>query len=117
MKLGYIEHIDCAHYLTGHKKCGTLHGHTYKVELIIEGDPTDGMIIDFADLKSMLKETLAEYDHRCWNDFIDYPTVENIALLLQKRFRERMPFPFTLRVWEGEGKWCELDDPGSAQND
>ncbi len=112
MKLGYIEHIDCAHYLTGHKKCGTLHGHTYKIELIIEGDPRDGMIIDFADLKSTLRETLAEYDHRCWNDFIDYPTVENIALLLQKRFRERISFPFTLRVWEGEGKWCELDDPG-----
>ena len=37
MRLGITEFIDCAHHLPGHAKCGQLHGHTYKVEVVIEG--------------------------------------------------------------------------------
>lgn len=108
MKLGVIEYIDCAHYLPGHQKCGTLHGHTYKVEVVIEGENKSGMIIDFAELKNALRETLSAYDHRSFNDFLDYPSVENICEMIKRRLGERMPFSFTLRVWEGHGKWAEL---------
>ena len=108
MKLGVIEHIDCAHHLPGHPRCGTVHGHTYKVELTIEGESRKGMVIDFADLKSTLRETLASYDHRSLNDFLDYPSVENICEMLQAELSTRLPFRFTVRVWEGEGKWAEL---------
>ena len=59
MKLGITEYIDCAHFLPGHEKCGRLHGHTYKVEIVIEGDHKKGMIIDFADLKKADREVLA----------------------------------------------------------
>src|SRR5580765_3814748 len=69
MKLGVTEYVDCAHFLPGHPKCGPLHGHTYKVEVVVEGKPKDGMIIDFADLKHELREVLRQYDHRSWNDF------------------------------------------------
>lgn len=108
MKLGYVEYMDCAHFLPGHKKCGVLHGHTYKVEIIIEGENKTGMILDFANMKSIIREVLADYDHRSLNDFLEYPSVENICEMLQKRFREKWAFPFTVRVWEGEGKWAEL---------
>lgn len=108
MKLGVIEYIDCAHFLPGHKKCGTLHGHTYKVEVIVEGENKTGMIIDFADLKDSLRQVLSLYDHKSFNDFLDYPSVENISEVIKKRLQERIPFPFTLRVWEGEGKWAEI---------
>ena len=46
MKLGIIDYIDCAHYLPEHDRCGTLHGHTYKIELTISGEMKDGMVID-----------------------------------------------------------------------
>jgi 6-pyruvoyltetrahydropterin/6-carboxytetrahydropterin synthase len=107
MKLGITEYIDCAHFLPGHDKCGRLHGHTYKVEVIIEGDHKQGMIIDFADLKKQSKSVLLEYDHRSWNEFLEFPSVENICELVAKRLRERLTFQFTLRVWEGHGKWAE----------
>ena len=42
MKLGITEFIDCAHFLPGHPKCGQVHGHTYKVEVIIEGEYAPG---------------------------------------------------------------------------
>jgi 6-pyruvoyltetrahydropterin/6-carboxytetrahydropterin synthase len=110
MKLGVVEYIDCAHTIPGHPKCGTLHGHTYRVELIIEGDARDerGMILDFGIMKGRLREVLAKYDHRSWNEFLEFPTVENICELLAKQMGPRLSHPFHLRVWEGEGKWAEI---------
>jgi len=108
MKIGIVEYIDCAHFLPDHPKCGALHGHTYKVEIIIEGQKRDGMILDFADLKQIVRNVLGEYDHRSWNDFMVYPSVENICELLHDKLGSRLLFPFTLRVWEGEGKWAEI---------
>lgn len=107
MKIGVTEYIDCAHYLPGHPKCGALHGHTYKVEITIEGELKGGMVIDFADLKQIARDILLEYDHRSWNNFLDYPSVENICTLLHEKLKIRLSFPFTLRVWEGHGKWAE----------
>jgi 6-pyruvoyltetrahydropterin/6-carboxytetrahydropterin synthase len=108
MKLGVTEYIDCAHFLPNHPKCGSLHGHTYKVEIIIEGQTKNGMVVDFADLKQSLREVLASYDHRNFNDFLEYPSVENICELLSARLKEKLSFAFTLRVWEGNGKWAEI---------
>ena len=108
MKVGIIEHIDCAHFLPGHPKCGSLHGHTYKIELVVEGKVENGMVIDFADLKTAARRVLSEYDHKSWNDVLPYPSVENICDLLNARLRERIAFPYTIRVWEGDGKWAEL---------
>ncbi len=107
MRLGITEHIDCAHFLPGHDKCGRLHGHTYQVEVVVEGNPEQGMVIDFADLKKQVKSVLVEYDHHSWNDSLEFPSVENICLLLSRRLKAKLAFPFTLRVWEGQGKWAE----------
>ena len=107
MRLGVTDHIDCAHLLPGHPKCGQLHGHTYRVELTVEGEARAGMLLDFAELKAQLRDVLARYDHRHWNDFIDYPTVENISERLADEIATVLAFPFTVRVHEGHAKWAE----------
>ena len=108
MRLGITEYIDCAHHLPGHEKCGLMHGHTYQVDVSIEGEHGGGMVMDFADLKKAVREVLREYDHKDWNQFLEYPTVENICELLFARLKELIPFDFHVRVWEGHGKWAEL---------
>jgi 6-pyruvoyltetrahydropterin/6-carboxytetrahydropterin synthase len=108
MKLGITDFVDCAHFLPGHPKCGQIHGHTYRIEVIIEGQSAGGMIVDFADLKARTREVLNQYDHRNWNDFLDFPSVENICELLSRQLRERIRFPLVIRVWEGSGKWAEM---------
>jgi 6-pyruvoyltetrahydropterin/6-carboxytetrahydropterin synthase len=109
MKLGVTEHIDCAHFLPDHPKCGQTHGHTYRVELVIEGEKgPHGMVLDFEQMKGDLRAVLAAYDHRSLNEFLEYPSVENICEMLKADLSRRLAFPFSLRVWEGDGKWAEL---------
>lgn len=58
--------FDAAHRLMHHRgKCSNLHGHTWRVEIVVEGliDRKSGMIIDFADLKEVLGEVVDMYDH------------------------------------------------------
>ena len=114
MRLGVTDHIDCAHLLPDHPKCGRLHGHTYRVEVAVEGETKGGMLLDFADLKAQIRGVLARYDHRHWNDFLDYPTVENICDRLADELHEALPFAFTLRVFEGHAKWAETDRRSKA---
>jgi 6-pyruvoyltetrahydropterin/6-carboxytetrahydropterin synthase len=108
MKLGITDHVDCPHFLPGHAKCGQLHGHTYRIELVIEGEASGGMIVDFAELKAVTRKVLAQYDHRNWNDFLEFPSVENICGLLHGQLAEKITFPFVIRVFEGHGKWAEM---------
>ena len=108
MKLGVTEYIDCAHHLPGHPKCGQLHGHTYQVDVSIDGDHEGGMLLDFADLKKAVRDVLGEYDHQDCKAFLKYPTVDNICELIQKRLKGKLAYAFHVRVWEGHGKWAEI---------
>jgi 6-pyruvoyltetrahydropterin/6-carboxytetrahydropterin synthase len=107
MRLGVTETIDCAHVLPGHPKCGQLHGHTYTVEVVVEGKTSGGMVLDFADLRAQIRSVLGRYDHRHWNDFLEYPTVENICERISGELAGQLAFPFNIRVFEGRGKWAE----------
>jgi 6-pyruvoyltetrahydropterin/6-carboxytetrahydropterin synthase len=108
LRLGITDHLDCAHSLPGHPKCGQLHGHTYRIEVVVEGPMSEGMLVDFADLKAEVRSVLERYDHRNWNDFLAYPSVENICQRLAEDLRAKLSLPFTLRVYEGAGKWAEV---------
>ncbi len=60
-------HFHAAHILTDHAgACKNLHGHTYRViaEVAqVAGDTAD-MVIDFHDLKAVLRETVTDrFDH------------------------------------------------------
>ena len=62
--------FDCAHMLSGHNAlCKNLHGHTYKVQVGIEGiQISEGssldMVIDFKDLKEAMNVVIMNnFDH------------------------------------------------------
>ena len=112
MKVGIIEHFDSMHALPGHPKCGKPHGHTYRVEVTVEGPVRDGMVIDFDDLKKGVRELLrSRYDHTDLNAIIEMPSCENISVDLLKELKTRIPHEkMTVKIWEGEGKWAECGD-------
>jgi len=70
--------------------------------------------MDFADLKKAMKETVAAFDHVDLNQLLPIPTCEYITFELLRRLKERVPQKLTIRVWEGEGKWAELEETPAA---
>ncbi|MDR9397640.1 MAG: 6-carboxytetrahydropterin synthase [Salibacter sp.] len=63
---------EMAHALDGHDgKCHNIHGHTYELSVTFlgtpnddPGNPKDGMVIDFSDLKSIVKDNIVKrFDH------------------------------------------------------
>jgi len=70
MKITKIFTFDSSHMLDGHDgKCQNLHGHTYKLEItvsapVIQGGAKDGMVMDFTDLKAIVKQHITDpFDH------------------------------------------------------
>lgn len=109
MKIGIVQTIDSGHHLPGHPTCGQPHGHTYRIELSLEGPLVNGMVMDFADAKRHLQTVIGKLDHVDLNEVIAYPTCENICTHIATALRAKISLPFILRVWEGDGKWAETD--------
>ncbi len=86
-----------AHFLQDyHGKCERLHGHNYKVYAHARGNTLDagGMLMDFGELKSALREVCAELDHRNLNDFDIFaqnPSAERIAAYIYTQITQKIP--------------------------
>ena len=88
------DHFSSAHQLRGYKgKCENLHGHNWRVILTVKGEKLNdiGILIDFHDLKSVLKEALADLDHVNVNEhpsfLVQNPSSENLARYIYERVR------------------------------
>jgi 6-pyruvoyltetrahydropterin/6-carboxytetrahydropterin synthase len=116
------KHID---FCYGHRllhydgQCRHLHGHNGRVEIDIESDRLDerGMVVDFSDIKRILKAWIDEtLDHRmllCKDDPVlpalkgellfvmnQNPTAENIAKLIFEHARSKGLPVVEVRLWE-----------------
>ena len=115
MKIGLISEFDAAHHLPGYKgKCVQVHGHTYKVETVIDGPVgPDGFVMDFYKLKKIVNTVLEELDHRDLNEILRNPTAEKIAEHIAGRFRqglENTPCRLIyIKLWEGKNKWVMVE--------
>ena len=110
-ELAIIGDFAAAHRLHGYEgNCKDLHGHTWKVEVVIAADQLDkiGMVMDFKVLKMKLKDLLSNIDHVYLNDLAafqkDNPTTENLAKYIFEEF-SKICRPLQLkrvRVWESQ---------------
>jgi 6-pyruvoyltetrahydropterin/6-carboxytetrahydropterin synthase len=110
MRLCREFYFDAAHYLPHYKgKCEKLHGHTYRLEVVIEGNvKKDGMVVDFAKMKEIVESRVIEkLDHQSLNDLFENPTAECILEWVASQLKETLPLS-SLRLWEGHGKWVEI---------
>ena len=103
--------IAAAHFLRGYKgRCENLHGHTWKIEVVLVSDKLDelGMVYDFSELKLMLKGILSGLDHQCLNDLPQFqdinPTTENMAKYIYYEFARKINGIKVkeVRVWESD---------------
>ncbi len=115
-----IFHFEAAHALNGYDgKCRNIHGHSYELRVTVKGMPLDepgnpknGMVIDFHDLKSIVNQEVVEkLDHsfiignNMPKDFVEItkqnfdkvvelpyqPTTENMLADFAQRIKSRLP--------------------------
>ena len=102
MRLGIVTYIEAAHRVGD----GPLHGHNFKVEVIVEGEYAGGKM-DFHTLREIVENVVKELDHRYLNEIIDIPVVENIARYIANKLKGKLPV-VVIRVWETPNRFCEL---------
>ncbi|MBE0638353.1 MAG: 6-carboxytetrahydropterin synthase [Bacteroidales bacterium] len=131
--------FDMAHALPGHDGlCKNIHGHSYELLVTLIGEPIsepespkNGMVIDFKDLKRIIKDLIVdELDHSLIlrKDtpsnllkemqahysriiLVDYqPTSENMILDFAHRIRKELPEEVKLhhlKLWETVTSYTE----------
>ena len=132
--------FETGHALYGYDgKCKNVHGHSYKLSVTVAGTPsTDashvkfGMVIDFGDLKTIVKEEVVDqFDHATvFNQntphielakelksrdhhviLVDYqPTSENMVIDFAARIKSRLPSNIelhSLKLQETESSFAE----------
>jgi 6-pyruvoyltetrahydropterin/6-carboxytetrahydropterin synthase len=92
-------------------KCARLHGHSFHVELICEGqvDRHTGWLLDFGDLKRAFAPIFEQLDHYYLNEIagLENPTAENIAKWIWTRVRPVLPQLSQVNVAETCASRCE----------
>jgi 6-pyruvoyltetrahydropterin/6-carboxytetrahydropterin synthase len=120
-------------------KCKNVHGHSYKLSVTVIGKPIVdrsnvkfGMVIDFTDLKKIVKEEIVDqFDHATvFNEttphielakelktrghhviLVDYqPTSENMVIDFAQRIKNRLPEGitlFSLKLQETDSSFAE----------
>ncbi|AXT61994.1 6-carboxytetrahydropterin synthase [Aquimarina sp. AD10] len=132
--------FETGHALYGYDgKCRNVHGHSYKLSVTVIGTPiTDtshvklGMVIDFGDLKKIVKEDIEDvFDHATvFNKntphkelakeladrghnviLVDYqPTSENMVIDFAQKIKDRLPGNIqlhSLKLQETETSYAE----------
>ncbi|MGQ2983153.1 6-pyruvoyl trahydropterin synthase family protein [Flavobacterium sp.] len=132
--------FETGHALYGYDgKCKNVHGHSYKLSVTVIGTPiTDsnnvkfGMVIDFGDLKKIVKEEIVDiFDHatvfnkntphvELANELKDrghhvilteyQPTSENMVIDFADKIKKRLPSSISLhslRLQETETSYAE----------
>lgn len=132
--------FETGHALYGYDgKCKNVHGHSYKLSVTVIGKPiTDtsnvkfGMVIDFGDLKKIVKEEIVDvFDHATvFNQntphielanelktrghhviLVDYqPTSENMVIDFAEKIKNRLPQNIqlhSLKLQETESSFAE----------
>lgn len=114
--------FDAAHFLPNYDgPCCNMHGHTYKLQVGVVGPDFQplrvGFVIDFAELKSIVKEKVLDVlDHTLLNEVQapgfprDNPTAELmahwIAAVVGKHLPEEIEVNF-VRLWETPTSYAE----------
>jgi 6-pyruvoyltetrahydropterin/6-carboxytetrahydropterin synthase len=84
-------------------KCFNLHGHNYKLQVVLRGEPDaySGIFVDFGDVETAVQRNILDQcDHSNLNDLIENPTAENIATWMWGRLDGKLPGLVEVRLWE-----------------
>ncbi len=98
MELFRVFTFEAAHhlpYVAVDHKCRRLHGHSYRIEIRLAGepDPSTGMVMDFAEVSDAFAPLRDRLDHYYLNeiDGLENPTSENLARWIWDQLNGTLP--------------------------
>lgn len=119
------ETFSSGHALRGYKgKCENPHGHNYRVQVTLEGPQLDhiGLLVDFTQLKAVIRAVVKRIDHQFLNDLEPFTTVNPSAENMAKYFYDEVSGKLTdlppgarirdVVVWETDTSMAKYH-PGS----
>ncbi|CAD5244111.1 6-pyruvoyl trahydropterin synthase family protein [Thermococcus camini] len=114
MKARIIERFkfEAAHAVVINGKPEEIHGHTFRLEVAVEGELKRGYVMDFLELRRIVNEIIGKLDHRNLNVLFENPTTENVALWIAEEIEKRLPSGIRLQrivLWEGEENGVEFE--------
>lgn len=110
--------FDAAHRLDKlppDHKCHRLHGHTYKVEIMVKGElDAIGMVINYDDLARIWEPVNLLLDHRYLNEIpgLENPTTEHLVKFIYDLLVDLPPFKdkaLCLRVFESATTYAQYE--------
>ena len=94
----------------GHK-CRRLHGHSFKVEVVVAGemDESKGYLVDYGDIKAACEPIRQRLDHCYLNEIegLENPTSEVLARWIWQRLAPSLPDLAAVIVHETCNSRCE----------
>jgi len=108
--------FEAAHRLPhapeGHK-CRRLHGHSYKLEITVEGevDPGTGWFLDYSEIRKPMEPIRQLLDHNYLNEVegLENPTSELLARWIWDRLKPVLPSLGRIAVHETCEARCEYE--------
>lgn len=95
-------------------KCAFLHGHTYRYEVYVRAlvQPDNGLVLDFRDLKVLMKNEIEEnLDHKYLNEVLPFATsAEHVCIWIYNTLKQHNPDVCKVRLWENETCFAEVTD-------
>lgn len=108
--LRVAETFEAAHHLTSYKGSPEpVHGHTWRVEALLEAAELDeeGIGFDFVEVRGAVRELAGRFDHRDVNAVAPFdrlsPTAERLAAWFYEELARLLPDArlAEVTVWEG----------------
>lgn len=113
--------IEAAHRLPklpDDHKCSRLHGHSFRIEVRVSGEPDDhfGWVMDFADIKTAFQPLFDQLDHRYLNEIpgLENPTSEILARWVWERLTDSLPGLCRVDVCETCNAGCSYSGESSS---
>src|SRR5262249_35067768 len=95
-----------------HKSGSRIAGHSYRVELALDGEiDSAGVVAPFDAIERAFATVAQTLDHGLLNDALGraQPTLENIAIHISERIRADLPSARRVSVFrDSEGEGCHL---------